>query len=132
MIRKRRQRSKQIEISSLIDILFILLIFLMVSVRFSESYTYSEFNLPKSEAQIVGDSKNEIKISISKLSEFFLNGRPIEKMDLINYIAAEVKVEESPTVILEVDSESKFGDFFEITNALKEKSIENVQIATRR
>lgn len=104
----------------------------MVSVRFSESHTYSEFNLPKSEAQIVGDSKNEIKISISKLGEYFLNGKSIEKKDLFRYIAEEVKAQENPTLILEVDNDSKFGNFFEITNALKAKLIENVQIATRK
>ena len=132
MSKKLRRKCKQIEISSLIDILFILLIFLMVSVRFTESNSRFDFNLPKSEDQVVGDTENEIIISISKSGEHFLNGKSLEKDRLHDYIRTEIKQELKPIVILEMDVDAKFGDFFQITSLLKTKSISNVQIATKK
>jgi biopolymer transport protein ExbD len=132
MRRRPRRKSKQIEISSLIDILFILLIFLMVSVRFTESRSLFEFNLPKSEIQQVGDSESEIIISISKAGDHFLNGKQIDRQALYTYIKTEIRPDLKPVIILEMDVETKFGDFFEIINLLKQRSILNVQIATKK
>ncbi len=127
---RRKNKKKQIEISSLIDILFILLIFLMLSVRFTESRTLQDFNLPKSDANLVGDSTNEVSISISKESSYFLNGSPIQKSNLIRFIKTELDVAKNPTIILELDVDSKFGDFYEITEIFKTKSISKIQIST--
>ena len=127
---RRKNKKNQIEISSLIDILFILLIFLMLSVRFTESRTLQDFNLPKSDAKLLGDSTNEVTISISKEGSFFLNGSPIQKSNLNRFIKNEIDVTKNPTIILELDVESKFGDFYEVTELLKTKSISNIQIST--
>ncbi len=132
MMRKRRGKSKTIEISSLIDILFILLIFLMLSVRFTESNTLFEYNLPKAEAQVVGDIEKEIRISISKSGEHFINGQKIEKTKIARWIGEEQIKNPKALIVLEIDTDAKFGDFFDLTNALKSISIQNIQIATKR
>ncbi|MDZ4726119.1 MAG: biopolymer transporter ExbD [Leptospira sp.] len=129
---RRRSKRKQIDISSLIDVLFILLIFLMVSVRFTDSHSLVELNLPKSNVSQVGDTKDEIIISISKTGEYFLNGKKESKVIILSFISDELSKMKNPVVILELDEDSRFGDFFEITNLLKSKSIQSVQIATRK
>lgn len=91
-----------------------------------------DFNLPKSEITQTGDFENEITISISKNAEYFLNGKSIQKEKLYSYIKTELKPSLKPTIILELDTASRFGDFFEITSLLKAQSINNVQLATKQ
>ncbi|TGN14664.1 ExbD/TolR family protein [Leptospira ilyithenensis] len=128
---KRIRKRKQIDISSLIDVLFILLIFLMVSVRFTETKSYVELDLPKSENSRVGDFDSQIVLSLDPGGQWYWNGAAKTKEELISAIQSGKNLTSETKVILEIDKSSAFGDFFEIINHLKNKNINQIEIATK-
>ncbi|BDA80887.1 hypothetical protein LPTSP3_g38170 [Leptospira kobayashii] len=128
---KRIRKRKQIDISSLIDVLFILLIFLMVSVRFTETKSYVELDLPKSENSRVGDFDSQIVLSLDSNGQWYWNGAAKTKEELILAIQSGKGITSASKVILEIDKSSAFGDFFEIVNRLKNKNINQIEIATK-
>ncbi|TGN19590.1 biopolymer transporter ExbD [Leptospira idonii] len=128
---RRRRKNKQIEISSLIDILFILLIFLMLSVRFTETRSYLELDLPDSRLSQVGDFESVVTISSDSQGIWYWNGKPESKDSVLSKIESFSEKEKQTKIILDLDKKSEFGHFFLITEKLKEKKINQVEIATK-
>ncbi|WP_411821528.1 ExbD/TolR family protein [Leptospira sp. 'Mane'] len=128
---RRIRKRKQIDISSLIDVLFILLIFLMVSVRFTETKSYVELDLPKSENSSVGDFDSQIILSLDRNGQWYWNGIKKSKEELSLAIQSGKSFTSETKVILEIDKISAFGDFFEIVTKLKNRNINQIEIATK-
>lgn len=128
-IRKPKQNTS-LDISSLIDVLFILLIFLMLAVRFTEPTSTISMDLPKSKTDNFGSQTYAFKIQLKASGDIFLNG---EKLDLASF---QKKIEErtnrDDAVSLEVDKQLEFGNFVNITDLLKLKGYDKIDIKTKK
>mgnify|MGYP000076310971 CR=1 FL=1 len=74
----RRQRAKEVnvDLTPLIDVVFLLLIFFMVSTTFTKE-THLEINLPQAEGQAQTDPPEVIDILIAQDGTFSVNGTPL-------------------------------------------------------
>ncbi|TGL20833.1 biopolymer transporter ExbD [Leptospira yanagawae] len=128
-IRKPKQNTN-IDISSLIDVLFILLVFLMLAVRFTEPTSNISLDLPKSKTDSFGNQTYIYKIQMKSSAEIFLNG---EKVDL-SFLSDKIEKNKNQfdAVSLEVDQKIEFGNFVTITDLLKSKGFEKIDIKTKK
>ncbi|MBL0264467.1 MAG: biopolymer transporter ExbD [Leptospiraceae bacterium] len=81
-----REHTSSMDMSSLMDIIFILLIFVMMSVSFAKNFKQIEIDLPKSET---GSSEfsPDIQISVREDDKFYLEQKEISIGELSQFAA---------------------------------------------
>jgi len=85
---KRRAKNKQeINLTPLIDVVFLLLIFFMVSTTFTKE-THLQVELPEAEGLTKGDKPENIDLVVSKDGSYTLNGRPLINRQVKTIVAA--------------------------------------------
>jgi biopolymer transport protein ExbD len=106
-IRERKRKRPVINISSLIDVMFILLLFFMVSTTFAE-HPGIELELPT--AGSAEPSKLEpLTLTIDKEGRMFLNDAPIKEMELQEKLKAVAAEKSDTTLILKADKGVPYG-----------------------
>lgn len=65
-----------VNLTPLIDVVFLLLIFFMVSTTF-DTTSQLKINLPEADTQKLQNSQNKLEITINAKGDFYLNGRQI-------------------------------------------------------
>lgn len=74
--RRQRRDELAINLTPLIDVVFLLLIFFMVSTSFT-SETQLAVNLPEADGAPASDSSNRLELMIAADGAFRLNGNPV-------------------------------------------------------
>lgn len=118
----KRPRSKSeevfINLTSLIDVVFLLLIFFMVSTTFAVIRYGIKVDLPKTTTPEERIEEN-IVISITKDNQIYLGKKWVkEKKDLLSLLKQEVK-EKGNLVIINADKEVKHGQVVEVMDLAK-------------
>lgn len=108
--RPRRRDDVEINVTSLIDVILLLLIFFMVSSRFVEE-SKIDLTLPSASAQPVTHLPNAIDITINKRGEFFIDGKALvnTKISTIQQALSQLKqARHDPMVVITADKEAQF------------------------
>ncbi|EMY70167.1 ExbD/TolR family protein [Leptospira vanthielii] len=125
---RKSNSDSSIDISSLIDVLFILLIFLMLAVRFTETTSTLQLDLPKTKTDSIGEESPKFKIQINHLGLVFFDGKETSKDSLT--LAIPMNEGGKSSIVLEVDKRAVFESFVFVTDLLKSKGYQKVNIVT--
>ena len=126
----QREEDVRIEITSLIDIVFLLLIFFMVSTTFI-SVPGMEVSLPRAEAARIEREKREINVVVNREGKIFLNRAPVESSDFLNVLREKIPADGSDTmVIVKGDKGVKYGLVVEVMDLVRKAGIRRLAIAT--
>ena len=124
-----KQKSKSIiNITSLIDVMFLLLIFFMVSATF-KAQSGIKLDLPKANST-QKETEDEINIEIDADGNFYLDGNTAS-IEHIEKILQNVENPTTKTVILRADRTTSHGKVVEIMDIIKEQGIKKLIIATK-
>ena len=115
----------QINILPMIDIIFAILSFLIVSSLYLSRVDTIPVDLPKASSSVIQDKKF-ITISIDKLGNLFLNKKKILLEDLKISIFSLIN-DDSKVVILSADKNVSHGIVIKVLDSLR--SIEGLKIA---
>ena len=132
MIRRRKRPAEDstIDITPMLDIVFILLIFFIVTTTFIKE-TGVEVNRPNA-STAVADERGNILIAITENNEIYIDKR------LIDLRAVRANVErlkaENPegSVIIQADQNSKTGLLVETMDQVRLAGVQNVSIAAEK
>ncbi|MCG6146384.1 ExbD/TolR family protein [Leptospira bandrabouensis] len=127
---RKSNPDSSIDISSLIDVLFILLIFLMLAVRFTDTTSTLQLDLPKTRTESIGEESPAFKIQINHLGMIFFDGKETPKDSLTMMIPENEGGKSS--IVLEVDKKTIFETFVFVTDLLKSKGYQKINIITRK
>lgn len=113
--------------SSLMDIIFILLIFVMMSVSFAKNFKQIEIDLPKSET---GSSEfsPDIQISVKAEDKFYLEQKEISIGELSQF-AASGKFS-NQIVSVNVSKKVPYESFVKVLDILKQGKIKKLNLGT--
>ncbi len=128
MSKKRTRDTPMPDITPLIDVVFLLLIFFMVSTVFKKSEVALLLNLPEvndGEAQGTADKVITIEVSNEKMA---YNGKDIAIEDLDASLKA-VTNKEIP-IELRIDKEVKYEKVVKVLDHLKKNSLNNLSLIT--
>lgn len=132
-MRIKRAPSEEIEIgmSSLIDCVFLLLIFFLITTVAKKENRDIDIELPSSTtAESVRPDDHTMVIGINREKELFYNGRPVMLTEL-NQILMELAEEEPDRRIrVDCDKETEFSRVVEILDLCSFRSLHNVAIRT--
>lgn len=105
--RTRRAVNYTINIASLVDILFILLIFFVVTSTFVEQPNI-KLDLPSAKHSETSESQGLV-LTITRDSRLFLGKQPIGITELDAALRSKVAASGEPTLILRADKEVPYG-----------------------
>lgn len=97
-LRGRNKVSAEFSMSSMTDIVFLLLVFFMLTANAPNAL---DLLLPKARGK--STNQQDVSVSINKKLEFFVNNKKIEPTQIEAELAQNVGNEDKPTVILRVE-----------------------------
>lgn len=107
--RARRPQSPTVDLTPLIDVVFLLLIFFMVSTTFT-SRKGLELQLPQAETQTEEAATDSIRIAVDAQGDFAVNGEPVAKARLQEVLAAHApQAGQTPRVVVAADRKARHG-----------------------
>lgn len=98
-----------LELTPLIDVIFLLLIFFMLSSTFI--YPALDLRLPSLQRSGVVDPLQRIVVSVSESGELFINKDPVAEAEFGSTLAQILKRSDNKAVYLRVDSQVAYGKF---------------------
>lgn len=125
----RKPRKKPlINITSLIDVLFLLLIFLLVSTTFIEE-PGMKLTLPPAESAEIGEKK-EYSVYLTKEGDVFLNNEPVPLDSLENRLKAALPEMKDKALTLKADADASHGLVVRAMDKARLAGVERLVVAT--
>ncbi|RJP65507.1 MAG: biopolymer transporter ExbD [Candidatus Abyssobacteria bacterium SURF_17] len=122
-IREKKRKRPAINITSLIDVMFLLLIFFMVSTTFAE-HPGIKLELPS--ASTAEPSKLEpLTLAIDKQGRMFLNDLPIEERRLRSQLKAAAQKPDT-TLVLRADKDVPYGYVIRAMDITRQSGIRRI------
>ncbi len=129
--RKKKEDEPDISIAPLVDIVFLLLIFFMVTSHYDIAAGV-QIRLPKITKKAVNpDSDNSIFIILDKDANAYIDGIKININDLKIRLNEELKTRGMLNLILQADIDVRHGKVVEIMDIAKNAGVNSIVIAAR-
>ena len=124
------KKSARFDLTPLIDVVFLLLIFFMLTTTFVNLENRVKVNLPSGDFAAAESSENVI-VTITENNTIYLNGKLIDPLKLTESVAAKIQEDPERTVILEADKNVLHGKVIRVMDLLKKGGAEKIAIATQ-
>ena len=124
-LRENNKSETQINILPMIDIIFAILSFFIISSLFLTRIDSIKVNLPKSSTSIREKNKPQI-ITIDNNEKIYFNSNEISLKNISALIRKNIENLEEPLVILRADTSVKYGLIVNLLDELRK--IENLKI----
>ena len=122
-----------IQLAPMIDIVFLLLIFFLVTWQFSRSEQDSRVKVPtSSQGKEETRAISEINVNIRQNGELVINGEVITEQELLTKLRAIVAVYQNQPVRLRGDGEITYQTLMGAIDICQQAGIWNISFATRR
>ena len=137
-IKRRSGGTLILEITPLIDVVFLLLIFFMLATSFDERSAF-KIDLPKSTAAKTKSTLKEVQVLVDKDRNVYVryidnSGKSQnEKLDLTSFVSVvseKLNNSENKDVIISADKDIDYGFIVEIMSLLKESGASAINIDT--
>lgn len=131
--RKRRRDEVSLDMTPLIDGVFLLLIFFAVATTFSKE-TRLGIDLPEASGQPPAVTAQAVEVSVSESGEYAVNGKPLvnaERSTLKAAIAAAANGRKDLPFFLTADAKATHQNVVSVMDVAGELGFVNVSIITR-
>lgn len=130
-LRKRVRRDVTVDITPLVDVVFLMLIFFMVSTSFKVASSL-KLELPASHSQEQLNDVKEVVISIDAAGHYYVGDEQVADADLRKRILNATKGDPNMRVVLRADAESRHKRVVHALDVLRQLGMGKVSIATVR
>lgn len=127
-LKQKQKRKTIINVTSLIDVLFLLLIFLLVSTTFIEE-PGMKLTLPAAESAEVGEKK-EYTLFLNKDGELFLNNMPVSMDSLQSRLKAALPEMQEQSLTIKADTEASHGTVVKAMDKARLAGVKKLVVAT--
>lgn len=131
---RRIPEELQINLTPLIDVVFLLLIFFMVSTTFTRE-TRLAVNLPEANGQPVPETVRQIEISVSQNGAYAIDGRMLVNSELSTLMQGLEEVAQGDrdiSLILIADADATHQSVVRAMDAIGRSGFSRLSIATRK
>ena len=129
-IRSLRTTNKpKLMIIPMIDIIFFLLVFFMMSMLSMVVQKSVPVNLPAAQTAKV-DLQRKVPITVTADGSVFVDQKPMGLEQMVGYLKAEQVEGTELTILLRADTSAQYGKFVQVLDTLKQNKITKIAIAT--
>ena len=115
----------------LIDVVFLLIIFFMVSTVFVDFSRRMDINLPSSKSSIIDEKPKTLEIKMSKDKKIFLAGKPITLLGLEQTLRKLDVKGKKQTAIIRADKLLPYGEVIQVMGLLQKAGIPEISVAVK-
>ncbi len=127
------QQSAELELAPMIDVVFQLLIFFIVTWQFARFERDMDISVPAAEeAENMDRQQGEIIVNVRADGDIILNGRTVSREELLTKLKAISDAYPDQAVILRGASEADFQAIINVLDEIKKAGIWNVAFATTK
>jgi len=134
MLRTKRDNDLDLNITPLIDVVFLLLIFFMVSTTFQRESEIT-IELPESSGDAVEKEKTVIEVSVDSQGSYFVNKRRLKNND-IKTLKKAISVtrgdNKEPKLIISADKMTPHQSVIKVMDAARQLGLVNLTFATKQ
>jgi len=133
-LRPGKKDNVELNITPLIDVVFLLLIFFMVSTTFDRN---SEINLtlPEASEEVTKQQPEDINAAVDASGQIFINGKPLVNSSLSTVREAlrdAAQGLEDPPLVISADENATHQSVIRIMDAARQINLVRIRFATRR
>lgn len=132
--RKPKKFRAEINIVNLIDIMFTINIFLLITTSFASSQANAiDVNLPATtQAKVLkNDEKKTLSVTIDRMEKIYLNNQVITVEKLRDIFAEKHMLSQQIDLVVSADTMCSHGRIVEVLDLAKKYGISNLSIATK-
>ena len=136
MIKIIQQNNYLVALESVAMTDIVMNMFLFFFISFSLLYTFNptriskiDVKLPKASSAISLEGSEKTILSITKNGEFTINDMKMDAKELKVYLARNAKEDPAMSLLLKVDSRTKFSNVISVLDIINELHIERVSVA---
>jgi len=129
--RREEEDSFAFDMTPMIDVVFLLLIFFMVSTVFVDFSKKMDINLPTSKSSSLDESTKTLEVEMSKDKKIFLSGKPVSLLGLETTLAKMEFKDKKPSAIIRADKSLPYGDVIQVMGLLQKKGIPDISVAVK-
>jgi len=133
VFRERKKRSKVVlNITSLIDVLFLLLIFFMITGTFKRAGEM-KLQLPESSTAAPlssGTQSHQVELVLKENGEILLNDEKVPSSEVPGRLRKLRQTDEESTVLLDAEAGARHGDVIRLLDFVREAGFSGVAFGT--
>ena len=127
------QQGAELELAPMIDVVFLLLIFFIVTWQFARFERDMDISVPAAEeAENQDRQTGEIIVNVREDGSIILNGKTVSETELLSKLRAISDAYPDQAVILRGASEADFQAIINVLDQIKKAGIWNVAFATTK
>jgi len=133
-IRPSKKEELDVNITPLIDVVFLLLIFFMVSTTFKHENEIT-ISLPESSSKSPPKENNIIEIAIDAKGTYYIDKRQVVNTELKTVMLALEKIagdRKAPTILISADAQTPHQSVIVAMDAARQLGFVNLSIATKQ
>ena len=129
LLPNRKKNKPHIVLTNLVDIMFLLVFFFMITSSFAKNVNKMPVNLPgaSSAATVEGDN---MTIQVSKLGRLYIGKKQIQINELTKQIKNYISKSPSRPILLEADKKADYGRIVHILDVIRSNGATNVGLST--
>ncbi len=121
------RRNALLDISPLIDVVFLLLIFFMVSTTFRDEAGLP-LNLPSSVSRGLKKTDNVV-VTISKKGDIYVGRKRVLPKQLTDAIREQMKLAKKKEVIIKADKSARYELVYRVMDASRQAGVKSLSVA---
>ena len=128
--RSESEENFSLDLTPLVDVVFLLLIFFMVSTVFVEFKRQVDISLPPSKSSVPSEVLGPVKVELTIDRQIFLNG---EKINLNEFESALSRISPSKkkSAIIRADKNLPYGNVIKVMGMLQSAQILDIGVAVK-
>ena len=120
----RNKIKPEFNMSSMTDVVFLLLIFFMIASTLAKQLNTIEVKLPQAEGK--SENRNTVVVTIRTSNRFYIDEQSVSKRNLENRLIAQMKSLSSPSIILRADKKVPLDNVVYVMNIANRNGIKIV------
>lgn len=126
---RKKREDPRVELTPMVDVVFLLLIFFMISTTFIETSGLT-IKLPKASSKIAEKEPEEIKVYLSKEGEIYLKDKLLSLQEFRNRLTGYGEKASRMTFLLLADRDTRHGMVVQLMDAARQAGFGKLAIAT--
>ena len=123
-LRGRNQIRPEFNMSSMTDVVFLLLIFFMIASTLAKQLNTIDIKLPKAEGKT--ENRNTVAVTITNSGRFFINDKRISKINLEERLIFSLTEMKIPSIVLRTEKKVAIDQVVYVMNIANKNGIKVV------
>lgn len=131
--RNKKHKPLEISLTPMIDVVFLLLIFFMVTTTFSKD-TVIKVLLPQADGEQANNQKQELVLTIDKSGRYFINGNALANkgLDTLENALTKHNNKENIPLVINADAEAPVQSAISVLDVASKAGFKNITFATQK